>query len=81
MRTSPRHRQTVEGLVFGERRTIVERFNGVNRPSLNTLNLIKARSLEVAIPNAGTVAQRQVLTDMAAYAKSVGVDFKIIVVP
>ena len=45
------------------------------------LNLIKARSLEVAIPNAGTVAQRQVLTDMAAYAKSVGVDFKIIVVP
>ncbi|GAB4514054.1 MAG: hypothetical protein Tsb0020_32460 [Haliangiales bacterium] len=42
---------------------------------------IRARVLELAIPHRGSVAQQQVLRKLMEYARSVGVEMKVIVTP
>ena len=68
--------RTVQGYI-----NTLKGFNGVNRPSLNTLGKIKSRELDLVVPGDGTAAQQQALQALETYAQQAGVTLKIILYP
>jgi hypothetical protein len=59
----------------------LKNFNGIEHGGLDTTGLIRARELELAIPQAPNATQAVAINDMIAYARSVGVTLRIIVFP